>query len=408
MKRPLAISLSPNTEPDDLRLAFETFFSFGKWFAKNEVDSLTEEFEKRFGHNFKALPVNAGRGAQYLILKALGISQGAEVALQAFTCTVVPNSILWTGAKPVYVDIDESYNLDPKDLEKKISPQTKAVIVQHTFGIPANISSIQKIARERNLILIEDCAHSLGTKYGNQEVGTFGEASFFSFGRDKVISSVFGGAILCPNGKNYEKIEALVDQLEFPPAFWVGQQIFHPLAMSFILPTYDFGLGKLLLYIFQKLNFLSKAIYEKEKSSKQPSFFPKKFPGGLAILAKNQLEKLEKFNHHRKELAEFYFSELKDSSFCLPPKVKDATWLRFPVRHPKSSEIFQEAKRQGVLLGDWYKEVVTPCNNLEKVFYQKGSCPKAEDFSRTILNLPTYPTLTKQEAKKIVSILKKF
>src|SRR5581483_4013141 len=112
---------------------------------------------------------------------------------QAFTCVAVPNSVLWTGAKAIYADIDETGNLDPKDLEKKITKKTKAVIIQHTFGIAANMDAIQKVLKGKKIILIEDCAHALGASYKGKKLGTFGEFAFFSFGRDKVISSVFGG-----------------------------------------------------------------------------------------------------------------------------------------------------------------------------------------------------------------------
>ncbi len=85
--------------------------------------------------------------------------------MQAFTCNAVSNPIFWAGAKPIYVDIDETYNMDPADLKNKISSKTKAVIVQHTFGVPAQIEKIQEICKKNKLILIEDMAHALGSKY---------------------------------------------------------------------------------------------------------------------------------------------------------------------------------------------------------------------------------------------------
>lgn len=408
MRRPIAISLSPNTEKDDILLAFKTAISFHKWFSEEEVGLFEVKFREMFGEDFKVLTLNSGRAAEYVILKSLGIGRGDEVAIQAFTCLVVPNSIIWTGARPVYVDVDETYNIDPEDLERKISSKTKAVVVQHTFGIPAKVERVREIAKRRGLILIEDCAHSLGAEIKGRKIGTFGDISFFSLGRDKVISSVFGGAILCQSQNYYEKIKKVVSKLDFPSYPWTAQQIFHPLAMSFILPTYNLGLGKFLIFSLQKTGLLSKAVSREEKFGKRPPFFPKRFPGALAILARNQLEKLERFNSHRRKLAEFYFSALGGGDFVLPPKVGGSIWLRFPVRHTDSGEILKYAKRRGVLLGDWYRGIIVPTPNLSKVFYKMGSCPKAEMFSQTILNLPTYPTLPRSQAKKIVSLLRKW
>ena len=132
---PVIISLSPNVEGDDVRLALKTLLSPGKWFDRNEVEQLEQEFAELFGDGYQAIAINSGRSAQYLILRALGLSKTDQVLLQAFTCIAVPNAVLWVGAQPVFADIDESYNLDPQSVRKSITPETKALIAQHTFGI---------------------------------------------------------------------------------------------------------------------------------------------------------------------------------------------------------------------------------------------------------------------------------
>lgn len=407
MKRPIAISLSPNTEKDDVRLALKTILSPRKWFDDNEVEELELEFARYFGKKYKAIAVNSGRSAEFLILKCLGIGKGDEVAIQAFTCVAVPNSILWVGARPLYIDIDSSYNMDPRDLIKKINEKTKALIVQHTFGIPAEIDKIKKIAEKNNAFFIEDCSHALGASYQNKKLGTFGEISFFSFGRDKIVSSVFGGMILCSNKDLYEKVKGLRDKLDFPPTAWVLQQLLHPIAFSLILPVYNLGLGKLILALMQKANFLSKAVYSEEKICLKPKFFPAKMPGALAHLAKHQLAKLDKYNGHRLKITEYYFKALKKSEFILPSRQKGSIWLRFPIRHEKAKEIFAFAKAKSILLGDWYREAVTPVEKLSLVGYTMGNCPVAEDYCETIINLPTYPILTKSQAENVINLIKK-
>jgi len=408
MPRPIAISLSPNTEKDDVLLALKTLLSPKKWLDEKEVELLENEFARRFGGKYKALAVNSGRSAQYLILKALGIGKGDEVIIQAFTCVAVPNSIIWLGAKPVYFDIDETYNIDPVSLPERIGTKTKAIIAQHTFGNPADIERIKKNAQKREIVLIEDCSHSLGALYKGKEVGIIGDVAFFSFGRDKVLSSVFGGMVLCSNEALYKKIKKLRDKLGTPSRGWTLQQLFHPLAFSFILPLYIFGIGKLLLVFFQKLGFLSKAVYSEEKTCQQPKLFPAKMPGGLAALARNQLKKLERFNSNRRQTANFYASSLKGLGLDLPLMPKGSIWLRYPIRHKDAQALYRFAKKKGILLGDWYRGIVMPVKGLSLVGYKKGSCPKAEVYTKTVINLPTYPTLTKKQAKRVVKIIKQW
>ncbi len=280
MKRPIAISLSPNTQKDDVILALKQLFKPVYWYDFTKTEELEIKFASYFGKEYKALAVNSGRSALYVILKALDISYGDEVVVQALTCVAVPNSVLWTGAEPVYADVGNDFNIDPSNLAGKINEKTKAVIVQNTFGIPANYNGIRKVIQKRKnkVYLIEDCALSLGAKYKGKLTGTIGDVSFFSFGRDKVISSVFGGMILCKNERIYQIIKEQRDKLDYPRPGWVIQQLLHPLIFSIALPSYNFGigkftLGKAIIYFSQIIGLISKAIYKEEEFSRRPKLF---------------------------------------------------------------------------------------------------------------------------------------
>jgi len=411
--RPIAISLSPNTQKDDVFLALKLVLSPIQWFNFRYTEKLENEFAKYFGKGYCAVAVNSGRSALYLILKVLGIKEDDEVAIQALTCVAVPNSILWLKAKPLFVDIDETLNMDPLDLSEKLSEKTKAIIVQHSFGNPAQIDKITKIARKRKIPVIEDCALALGAKFKGKLVGTIGDVSFFSFGRDKVISSVFGGIILTKDKSFYEKLVDERDELGYPGPFWVFQQLMHPILFSLILPTYNLGLGKLtvgkiLLFGAQTLGILSKAVYWQEKQGLRPDVFPAKLPGALSLLALNQLGKLNIFNKKRLEIAKIYFKNFRNTKLEVPIDKKGAIWVRFPVITERAKDIFRYAQRKGILLGDWYKDVIVPVRSLSYFFYKSGSCPKAERIAGKILNLPTYPSLTKKEAQKVVQLIKDF
>ena len=424
--KPISISLSPNTEKDDVWLAFRLLFQPWYWKTisvnqrldqrKSAVQELEEEFKKYLGVKY-AISFNSGRSALMAILEEMKVREGDEVLLQAFTCNSAVNPILNQGAKPVFVDVDETINMDPGNFKRKITPKSKTVMIQHTFGWPAQIEEILRIARGNNLFLIEDCAHSLGARYKGGYCGTFGNAAFFSFGRDKIISSVFGGMAVTNNDKIGERIRKFQQALDFPSNFWVFQQLLHPILMSYlILPAYGLNqyLGRILLGILHQLSILSKGVYKKEKKGEVPKYFPKRLPNALATLALNQFRKLERFNEHRREIAKFYEDTLR-GRFNLPlakeKKGISPTFMRYPIlTKGNTDEILKTARKRKIYLDDgWRKNpVVPPDTDLEKMKYQLGSCPRAEKIARSIVNLPTHINIFQEEAQKIVDFLKTY
>lgn len=386
----ISASLSPNTEPDDVLLAVKTLFSPWRWHTGEAQGDVRQWFERRYGGEIVLF--SSGRVALYGLLKAFGISNGDEVLIQAFTCVAVPNSVLWAGATPIYADIDDTFNVAPADLEKKITKKTKAIIVQHTFGVYADLVTIAKIAKKHSLIIIEDFAHSLGMK------ALSGEAGFFSFGRDKVISSIWGGGAIInakcqiPNAK--WKLKKIESEMPNSSNYWVFQQLLHPIAFSVILTLYDVIIGKVLLVLLQKLNLLSIPVYPEEKHGGRPNELFVTFPNALAILALNQLKKLDRFNKRRREIANYYAKELGLSI------AKEAIYLRFPILVENPRDLIEKAKKNGVLLGNWYHNIIDPAGvDLDAVGYTRGSCPNAEKAARHIINLPTRVTL--EQAKYV-------
>jgi len=406
----IGIGLSPNAAWDDVILAASVLATPWRWFRGGFVRALEEWFKRYFAAK-SAIAFDSGRSSEYAILKAINISPSDEVLVQAFTCVAVPNSVLWAGGKPIYVDVDKTGNIDVADLEKKITPKTKAIIVQHTFGIAASIEKIQTIAKEHRLILIEDCAHSLGATVAGKKLGSFGDFAFFSFGRDKVVSSVCGGMVILNNSRYAKNIRGFQKNLSFPSVGWIFSQLFHPIVFSFIvLPFYNvLGIGKIVLVIFQRLGLLSKPVAEKEKRGERPAFYPKKLPNAQAIVALNQVKKLSAFNTKRQEIAAFYTKALADSVFTLPTIKKTDIVLRYNIQTQHASALYRFAKDKGILLGRWYGHVIDPTGvEYTKIVYQAGSCPKAEFLARQSLNLPTYPKMSLGDAARVVAVLTEY
>lgn len=406
MIRPIAISLSPNTSKIDTFLATKLIISPWKFFQEDSIKNLEQWFRYYFSVSY-AIPFNSGRSALFGILKALQIQKGDEVILQSFTCVAVPNSIIAVGAKPIYVDINNSLTIDTTQLEQKITKKTKAILVQHTFGIPADLEKIMDIAKKHKLIVIEDAAHTIGGTYKDKKLGTFGDVGFFSFGRDKAFSSVFGGMAITNNKELGKKLRAFQQRQKYPSFFWTLQQLLHPILFSLILPLYNIlSLGKIILVIFQKLTLLSFPVFPEEKEGILDIKFVQKLSNPLAQLALFQLKRLEQFNTRRKEITSRYIKELQKSHVEI--LYKDSTpFLRFPITVNKRDEFISYFKKRGIYLGKWYSEIIDPKGvDFKKIFYSVGSCPRAEYIAKHIVNLPCYPVMKDLDVKKIIDLTK--
>jgi perosamine synthetase len=410
--KPIFTSLLPNTEKEDIFLALRLLFSPSRWQKGKEIKKLEEAFRKYFQAKY-SVSFSSGRTALWAILKSLDIKKDDEVLLQAYTCVVVPNAITSLGAKPVWVDIDQdTFNMDVTNLKSKISKKAKVIIIQHTFGQAAEIEEIKKIAKKHKLFVIEDCAQSLGAEYQKKRLGTFGEAAFFSFGRDKVISSVFGGLAIANNKRVGKRLEEIQAKLPFPFPSWIFQQLLHPLVFSVVVSTYRFfWIGKIFHFLLQQINLLSRAVAKEEKMGQMKPRLFTRLPNALAALALKQFKKLESFNKRRIKIARFYEKELKGLPIELPKIKKDChhIFLRYTIKTEKPEGLIQFAKKNNIFLGDWYRPVIAPKGtDFKKVFYQSGRCPQAEKASARSVNLPTYPKMTLRDAKRVVTVVKKF
>ena len=412
MPKTIFTSLSPNTELDDVLLSLFLLFQPWKWQKGQAVKRLEKVFQKWLPIKY-TFAFSSGRGGLYAILSSLNLKKDDEVLIQAYTCLAVPNPVVWTGAQPVYVDIGrDTLAMSPEDLKKKITKQSKVIIIQHTFGQPAHLDQLVSIARKHNLIIIEDCAHALGSQYKGKKIGRFGDVSFFSFGRDKVISSVFGGLVATNDKKLALKIKAFQKTRPLPSKGWVFQQLLQPIVTSVAKLSYNFlALGKIILAVTKQGRIISKSVLAVEKKAGQPDFLTNRMSNALALLALKQFKKLDRFNNHRQTIAALYYQQLKGFNYWLPQEITDSSsiYLRYNLQTDQAAKIRQMAKAQDILLGDWYDCPIAPSGtDYQSIFYQPGSCSIAEKVAKTSLNLPTDIHISKQDALRITSFLRNF
>src|SRR3989344_1835896 len=425
-KKPIFVSISPNAENDDVWLAFCLLFQPWKWVSGATIDIFTQKFKEYIGTKY-VFVFDSGRTSFYAILRSLPLMEADEVLVQALTCTAAVNPILWVGAKPIYVDIEKNtYNMSPVDLEKKITSRSRALIIQHTFGLPAELDALLRIAKKHKLIVIEDVAHALGAEYSpaqisggkiaagrGQKLGTFGDAAFFSFGRYKIISAVFAGAAITNNPEIGKRLEQFYKECKPPSRFWIFEQLMHPVFLAMTKPLYNiFSIGKVLVVLARKLKLISLSVYREEKSGGHPGFGPSRVANALAILGLNQLKKLERFNEHRIKLSRIYERDLAGNRNILLPEVTGGSkpiFLNFPIQVPDGDTAFAligvGRKQEGMYLENWpAKKVIGPRGtDLKKLHYIEGSCPVAEKVAPCVITLPTSPNTTGTDAWRVAS-----
>jgi len=398
------ISYLANISRDDFLLTVKILFAPYKW-TKGEYEAKLRKKIKNFLLGEKVFLFTSARGALLAVLNNLGLEKGDEVIVQAFTCCAVVNPVISAGAKPVYVDIDKNYNIDILDLKKKISDKTKVIIVQHTFGLGAQIEEIVKIARKRNIFVIEDLAHSFGVEYKGGKLGSFADCAVVSFGRSKVASSMFGGAVVINGDELTKRVGKMVRASSYPSFFWTGKQLLHQIIFYLIRPFYDFfNIGKFFLYLLFKLKLTSREVEEIEKEGEIGKNMVLRMPNAQCCLALHQTKKLKFFLNKRKMIGRFYQKNLDRDLYDFPNLA--TSYLRFPVETKNKERVLALAKKRGIYLGDWYSQIVAPEGvNLAKMKYKKGECLVAERKNSLIINLPTNPYLTDDEVKKVVEVL---
>jgi dTDP-4-amino-4,6-dideoxygalactose transaminase len=171
------------------------FRYYGIGDGPNEVLSFEREFAEQMGAKH-ALCVNAGSSALICALIGAGVGEGDEVIVPAYTWNATPNAVLATRALPVLAEVDESLTLDPADVERRITPQTRAILPVHMRGAPAAMDELVAIATQHDLVLIEDVCQAAGATYRGQRLGTFGDAGAFSLQFNKIITTGEGGVMI--------------------------------------------------------------------------------------------------------------------------------------------------------------------------------------------------------------------
>ena len=327
------------------------------------VEDFEKAFAQRIGVKYATSVFNCTVGI-HLIATALGLGDGDEVICPAFTYIASADPFKQTGCKLVFCDSEEdTWQLDPEDVERKITPKTKAIVVVHLYGNAPNMEKICSIARQHNLFLIEDCAEAMGTTYKGKHVGTFGDAACFSFFGNKTMTTGEGGMVVCNEPELYKRFRHLKAQgVVSWREYWHDEVAFN-----------------------YRMTNIQAAI-------------------GLA-----QLERLDQFLNRKREIAKEYETNLRSIPLKFLKQQTDTNCSYWMVSCLTQSEEERKRLRQYLLNNGIETRPTFPSIHQMPVYSKQYiDLPIAQSLSERGINLPSYPRLTTEDVSKICQVIKAF
>ncbi|HSW45145.1 MAG TPA: DegT/DnrJ/EryC1/StrS family aminotransferase [Phycisphaerae bacterium] len=351
-----------------------------------------------------------GRVALYAILRSLGIGEGDEVILPGYTCVMNVNPIMYLKARPVYVDIDPvTYNLKADLIEKSITPRTRVIIAQHTYGYAAPMDEILAIAARHGLKVVEDCCLALGSRYKGRFLGTYGIASYFSSQWNKPYTTGIGGMAITSDDTLAGRIRELIERERQEPNFKESIMLRGQLAVyrAFVYPRTT----ALITSVFRWLTRKGLVVGSSDTSEFVPAMTADFFKGvsGIQVCAGlRQIRRLERGMAHRRDLADIYTRLLGRKGWTLPavPADQDPVLVRFPVRVADKAKALAAAPSHCVELGSWFECPLHPIDTPMAAYgYEDGMCPVAERACREVVNLPTHPRADHATAERSVNFI---
>lgn len=336
-----------------------------------------------------------GRVGLLAILEALEIGPGDEVLLPAFTCVVVPNVILYRGATPVYADIDEeTYNLDISKLPSKITPKTRVILAQNTFGLSSDIDAIQGLARPRHIRVVEDACHGFGSRYKGCPSGSCADAAFFSSQWNKPFSTGVGGFTFAKDPHLARRIQA-IEQAYLMPRLKETVMIRGLLIArdALLTPATYWALMRMYRELSRRNIVVGSSSPGEMDGPVMPEGFEKRLSATQASRGLKELGRIEASLSQRRKVAAAYRQMLVELGIkpAVEPQYAQHGFLKYPLRVKNRSAFVEHAKRAKIELGDWF---ISPLHPIERKFekwnYSWGSNPVAEKISAEVVNLPTH------------------
>jgi|TARA_B100002003_G_scaffold232767_1_gene244879 perosamine synthetase len=341
--------------------------------ATNWISSqgkFVEKFESQFAEYLGvryALSTCNGTAALHLALEALGIKEGDEVLVPALTFIATANAVTYTGAKPIFCDSElDTFNINPRDLEKRLTERTKAIIPVHLYGQPAKMDEIMEIAKRNDLYVIEDAAEAHGAEYKGNKVGTLGDVGIFSFYGNKIITTGEGGMLTTNNPKTYESVKKLRDHaMDENKKYWHNRVGFN-----------------------YRMTNLQAAVGCAQLER-------------IDDIIKNKMEIMKRYDKYFKEIETLGLSPRNEFS-------KNVCWMYSLIIDEKKNGFTRDSLMDHLLEKNIEcRHFFYPINEMPP-YYDSQILPNAHYLSNSGMNIPSYATITKEEITNISKIILKF
>lgn len=355
-------------EDDDIKAVVDVLKS--DWLTQGpKVQEFEEALCAYADANF-AVVFSNGTAALQGAYFAAGLNPGDEVVTTPLTFAATSNAALWQGLRPVFADIDPATgNLDPKAAAKAMTSKTKAIVPVDFAGLPVDLDEFKKLAKSKNILIIEDGCHALGATYKRKKIGGLSDMTIFSFHPVKSITTGEGGAVLTNKKEFYDRLMKFRSHGIVRGQDW--EYDVEDLGQNYRLTDMQSALGV------------------------------------------TQLKKLDKFLKRRREIAARYDEAFKgwgELETATPPKDAQSGWHLYVIKlSPKLAsyrrDIFRALRKQGIGVQVHYKPVYYH-SLYRQLGYKRGLCSNAEDFYERIISLPMYPTLTDAQQAEVVKVLR--
>ncbi len=367
-----------------------------------DVRRFEEAFEQRLGGGH-AIACSYGRMGFYYILRALQLPEDAEIVIPALTFWVVPEIARVAGCRVVFADIDpRTFTLDPKSLERAITPKTRAVVPTHLYGVPCDMDAIQDIAARHKLHIIEDCAHSLGTTYHGRAAGTMGDASFFSFQTIKPLNAYGGGmayardAGLADRIRSQAEAEPWPDEKRVHKKLLMGkvQRIFtRPRVFTVsgfpILWAASFFSARPDIYLWESIRSLNPL----------PGGYRERLSNVQCSLGRAGLECVDEWNRRGREHAAVLSASLDGLEGVQVPYIPpdcETVFYQYCVYVSDRDNLVRKCIRRGIDVETLHVDV----NTTLPLFGNPGGAPNAEKAAE-VVQLPVYASLTPPQVRAV-------
>lgn len=346
----------------ELKLKLEEILKSTQFILGPNLSALETEVASYHGAGY-AVGLASGTDALHLSLRAVGIGSGDEVITTPFTFIATAEAISYTGARPVFVDIDpRTFNIDPSGIEEKITERTRAILPVHLFGHPADMESILSIAGKYNLKVIEDAAQAFGAEYRGKKIGTYGDTGCFSFFPSKNIGCYGDGGMLITDSKEIaERTRALRNH------------------------------GSRERYYHSEIGFNSRL---------------DEIQAGILRI---KLKRIDEYNRMRRNNALVYRKRLKGLPLILP---EDKPYIyhvynQYTIRSKKRDAIRKALEGNSIASMIYYPLPL----HLQKVYrnlgYKEEDLPESENAAKEVLSLPIYPELKEEQIEEVCNVIRK-